>query len=1001
MRSHPSRGHFGRIAVPIGILAALTGTFAYTSSSPHRSISHGCPAGTRTEAQDGAAADACRPLGGPETIADLAARYSMEVARQAAPFDSTAPGAYDAAVAQAAQLPTTTHSWSPYAPAPLCAAPTTSSTVCPPAGAANGSYGSDPTAGSGVGKLGFRTLSGRITSFATDPANALHLWASPTAGGVFESTDGAVTWKSVGDRLPTQVVGAIAYDAPRHTLLVGTGDNSFGGDGISGHGLLLSTNDGSTWSRAAGVPDLALSFRIVVSPADPTGKTIYFASSKGLFRSTGGGTSFVNENLPTTPPGYSPNCAGNTTTPLCFFASIVSDVVVKGSKSSNAPAGAVMAVVGWRAGSRGDTNPDGSKNMSCTLNGATTQCIQAPRDGVYISSSGAPGSFTYQDQPTAPSTNGFAANRFVGRTALGIAHGAGQNNDAVYALVQDAQKFQGCLDVLDTASSPACSTTVNGETYATVLDGMYASYNFGHSWTKIMDFTQTKYPGTNSSLIGQPGYSPGVQAWYNLWVDPDPTVKDASGNPQRVAFGLEEIWENNLTVPGVLSTAYTLQPPAPAPWHVVGRYWNACTVLSTGVPCNPDLKSNPIPGTTTHPDQHASLFVPDAAGGGVTLYAGSDGGVFKQHVASGSDFTNDQWGDGQNLGLNTLQPYDAEIAKDGTVVSGAQDNGEDKIAPDGHIYEIYGGDGFYNTIDPNNSQSIIEEYTYGASSLTNDGGATWFNISPGCDSSNSLFATPIEQDPTTPGHVIEGCTQIQEATNAYANPCAVPPGAPANQCVLNNVPFTVAFDLGTAPSGQTNNIPSAIGVRGSNIYVGFCGYCDVVTGGLPFHSGIATSVGGWHIISNPLCADCGTPDGTLPQRYITSTQLDPVDPNTVYVSMGGYGRRWIPPGAIGDAVNHVGDGHLFVSHDAGVHFTNISGNLPDAPANWTVIRGGALYVATDVGVFTSSTTSPGSFSRFGTGLPASPVFTLRLSPANDALMIAATYGRGVYKVTLH
>ena len=167
-------------------------------------------------------------------------------------------------------------------------------------------------------------------------------------------------------------------------------------------------------------------------------------------------------------------------------------------------------------------------------------------------------------------------------------------------------------------------------------------------------------------------------------------------------------------------------------------------------------------------------------------------------------------------------------------------------------------------------------------------------------SSSSLFATPIEQDPTTPGHVIEGCTQIQEATNAYANPCAVPPGAPANQCVLNNVPFTVAFDLGTAPSGQTNNIPSAIGVRGSNIYVGFCGYCDVVTGGLPFHSGIATSVGGWHIISNPLCANCGTPDGTLPQRYITSTQLDPVDPNTVYVSMGGYGRRWIPRGAIGE-----------------------------------------------------------------------------------------------------
>ena len=43
---------------------------------------------------------------------------------------------------------------------------------------------------------------------------------------------------------------------------------------------------------------------------------------------------------------------------------------------------------------------------------------------------------------------------------------------------------------------------------------------------------------------------------------------------------------------------------------------------------------SPIPGTTTHPDQHAGLFVPDGLGG-VTLFAGNDGGVYKQHVAPG------------------------------------------------------------------------------------------------------------------------------------------------------------------------------------------------------------------------------------------------------------------------------------------------------------------------------------------------------------------------------
>jgi hypothetical protein len=841
------------------------------------------------------------------------------------------------------------------------------------------------------------------------------------AGGVFESTNSGATWHSIGDGLPTQVVGAIAYDTPLGRLLVGSGDNSFGGDGISGHGFFFSGNDGGTWSTASGFPDLALSFRVVVSPADATGQTVYVASSKGLFKSTDGGASMVNELLPTTPAGYSPNCQGDTTTPLCFFASIVTDVVVKGTASANAPAGSVMAAVGWRAGNRANKNADGTTNMSCKLNGTATACLQAPQNGLYISSTGAAGSFTFQDQgasgvPNVPggnTTQGFAPNPVVGRTALGIAHGTGQSNDAVYALVEDAQKFQGCPDVLDAGVNPTCNATITGVGIATYLDGIYASYDFGKTWTKVMDYTQTKFLGTNSSLVGQEAYSPGVQSWYNLWVEPDPSVTDSTGKPTRLAFGLEEIWENNLTVPGVLTDAWQLHnhaAPGLDPWIVVGRYWNACAALNTGVPCNPSLKNNPLPGTTTHPDQHAALFLPDGKGG-VTLFAGSDGGVYSQHVASGGDFTNDAWGDGLNVGLYSQQAYDAEISKDGTVVAGLQDNGEDKLTADGHQAEIMGGDAFYNTIDPGNSQNIIEEYTYGASSLTNDGGASWFSITAGdCGgSANALFSTPIEQDATTPGHVVEGCTQVQEATNAYANPCTAPAGAPPATCAVNGSPFVTVFDLSTLPGSTTPPIPSALGVQGANIYVGWCGWCDVVTGGLPFASGIATNVGGstppsigtgngWHF-APAACASCGTPDGKLPQRYITSIQMDPSDANTVYVTMGGYGRRWIPPGALGDDISKVGTGHVFVSHDAAKTFTDITGNLPDVPANWSLIHNGQLVVATDLGVFESADRTGGTFGLLGTGLPNTQVFTIRLSPSNPDLMIAATYGRGVYAYT--
>ncbi|HEV3232821.1 MAG TPA: hypothetical protein VG245_11280, partial [Candidatus Dormibacteraeota bacterium] len=929
-----------------------------------------------------------------------------------------------------------------------------------------------------VNSLGWVGLSGRISSFAYDPNNVLRVFASPTAGGVYESLDAGGRWHSIGDGLPTQVIGAIAYDAPYHMILAGSGDNSFGGTGISGHGLYYSADDGATWTLAGGLPDLALSFRVVVSPADHTGSTIYAATSKGLFKGhlAGGALSFVNVNLPTggigaqtyTVPdpnqgGHQVSCTGNTTTPLCFFANVNTDVVVKGELSTNAPAGAVVAAVGWRAGALPDTDATGATVATCTLGTtANSTCVQAPRNGIYVSpftadASGAcvlngsaltpkagatpgdPGTFCFEDETsTAPTTQGFAANSIVGRTALGIAHGAGQTTDAVYALVQDAQKMNGCPDVLDVGVNPTCNGTLTGEAIGTRLDGMYASYDFGASWTKIMDYTQLQSPlGTGSAIGGQVGYKPGIQAWYNLYVEPDPTMTDAAnGHPQRLVFGLEEIWENNLAIPSVSGQSpleRQWQTQTSLSWHVIGRYWNACAVgpvgLSAGLLCNPDTSASVATTTTTHPDQHQAMFVPDGHGG-VTLFAGNDGGAFTQHVASGADFVNSGWGSGANTGLYSLQPYDAEIAKDGTVVAGLQDNGEELLKPGGHGDMIFGGDGFWTTIDPNNSQNIIEEYTYASQvNLTKDGGQTWTNLTPTsdffgtqtqCGPATAQFSTVIEQDPTTPGHMVLGCSQIFEGQNVYAGfACADP------SCNTVNNPFNVVFDLGTvANPGQAApaqcmqttttqsqcapfNVPSAVGVQSENIYVGFCGWCDIITGGLPFKNGIATNVGGaqpaaigtsngWHF-ADANCAACGTPNGKLPVRYINSIQMDPHNPRTVYVTLGGYSRRWIPPGSLGDDVSKVGAGHVFVSHDAAHSFTDITGNLPDISANWTLLHNGQLVVATDLGVFIAPDANGTSWTQLGTGLPNAPVFTLRLQPGHPDTMIAATFGRNVWK----
>lgn len=971
----------------------------------------------------------CSPLGAPESALDSAANAGQLEARSNGPFEHAAPGAYEAALHQAAALPYAGSSlgggsaWIPYGRAPLCSAPSTGGGVCPAASAENGQYGR-------TGQEGHVQNSSRVSSLAYDPSNTTHWWASPVTGGVFETTDSGAHWHSVGDSLPTQAVGAIAYDAPLHRLIVGTGDNSYGGDGIAGHGVYYSADDGAGWVAATGIPDLALSFRVVVAPDAAAGaagvspgRLVYAALSMGLFRSTDGGGSFANVNLPTTPAGYSPNCAGNTSNSLCFFANDVTDVVVKAATDANGKAGAVIAAVGWRAGQKHDVNPDGTDLTACSMNGAATVCLQAPQNGIYTSADGTPGTFTWESHGTNPNGGtGFAPDQVVGRTALGVAHGTGQNGDAVFALVEDAQKFNGCPEVLDGVPTPVCNSTATAEGLATVLDGLYASYDFGHTWTKVMDWAQLQKPGTGSALFGQTGYSPGVQGWYNLWVDVDPTAKDGNGEPTRVVLGLEEIWENNLALPSggapgsVLTTPSTAYPGGSAatdPWITIARYWNACTDLNTGVPCNPNANTNiPPGGTTPHPDQHADMFVPDATGGGVTLVAGNDGGVYAQHIAAGADFNNTGWGDGLGVGLSALQPYDVSISKDGTVVSGLQDNGEMKISPNGDESDIYDGDGFYTTIDPNNSKNILEEYTYGAVALTNDGGTTWNSWAPAdntqtnyCGSSTALFATPIEQDPTQGGHVLLGCSQIQEAAVSSTFPDGVysPPSCVDPTCSLVNLPWNTVFNLGTAPSGATF-IPSALGTRGNADYVGACGYCDVVTGKVPFQNAIATNMGGsqpalagttqgWHFAAMS-CAACGTANGKLPNRYITSIQVDPSDPNTVYVTLGGYGRRWIPPGAVGDPTGNVGTGHVFMSKDHGDHFVDISQNLPDIGANFVLPLQNELLVATDLGVFASNKPdAPVSWSQLGTGLPHAPAFVLRQNPGDPNQIFVATYGR--------
>lgn len=61
-----------------------------------------------------------------------------------------------------------------------------------------------------------------------------------------------------------------------------------------------------------------------------------------------------------------------------------------------------------------------------------------------------------------------------------------------------------------------------------------------------------------------------------------------------------------------------------------------------------------------------------------------------------------------------------------------------------------------------------------------------------------------------------------------------------------------------------------------------------------------------------------------------------------------------------------------------------------------MIAHGTLVLATDVGVFSTSATSPGTWSRFASALPSAVVVDLSTMPGGSIL--AATHGRGLWKI---
>src|SRR5919197_6062775 len=184
------------LALAAFALAAVALGFARASSPHHATTGKSilkapaCPAGTASE-RDADAKGGCLPLNKPESPIESVLAAGERTARQTMPFDTVAPGAYANALNQRSKKPKTGNAWQPVGSTPLHAD--------------SPDYaGSDALLNAGPSRLGWSKLSGRITAFASDPANTSRIFAAPATGGIWETTDGGSSWRSIGDGIPSQ-----------------------------------------------------------------------------------------------------------------------------------------------------------------------------------------------------------------------------------------------------------------------------------------------------------------------------------------------------------------------------------------------------------------------------------------------------------------------------------------------------------------------------------------------------------------------------------------------------------------------------------------------------------------------------------------------------------------------------------------------------------------------------------------------------------------------------
>lgn len=418
-----------------------------------------------------------------------------------------------------------------------------------------------------------------------------------------------------------------------------------------------------------------------------------------------------------------------------------------------------------------------------------------------------------------------------------------------------------------------------------------------------------------------------------------------------------------------------------------------------------------------HPDEHASAYMIPTSGsdsGNELLFFANDGGIYRalngfSGLNSGACSGTNSFDDlNQNLGSMTeFVSFSQHPTDPNTLLGGTQDNGSpatNQATTNSSWGNVLGGDGGYNAIDPITTANFyasnpdippgglgIQLCSSGVN--CNDGEFSFVVTSNTLGGDDGAFYFPYILDP--------GST-----TSMLVGTCRIWRGPRTGGTYTELSPNFDTLGSGSCSGSEVNQVRAiaAAGMPDSNgssiIYATTSGLGPVdgplasPTGG---HVWVTTNASGGMAYFSDVTNN--GPQGSInPNQYpISGAATDSSDAtgNTAYVTVMGFTG---------------GPGHVWKTTNAGSTWTDFTGSLPDSPANAVVVYPATaqVFVATDVGVFGSST-STSSWTEFGPSpssgqagfLPNVAVTALSaFNSGGQQLLRASTYGRGIWQFNL-